>query len=110
VVLTRILYSNEAAIYEGARLAGREGREGSFVTELEGALWVGDIDRIQELASCGCCCDEHFFEDCPARVWGGCRGQHSMTRSDREEWVEHYRLYHGMTRDQFFGTEGLFQE
>lgn len=72
-------------------------------TAIERALWEGDIDKLSELAPCGCCCDEHFFEDCPARIWHGCRGQYSLTRADYQAWEEHYRKHHGLTRDQFYG-------
>lgn len=73
--------------------------------ELEAAMWAGDIDRLRELAPCQCCCADHFFDCCEARVWGGCRGQDSMTRADHESWAHHYVQFHGMTRDQFFGLE-----
>lgn len=73
--------------------------------ELSRAMWEGDVDKLRELAGCGCCCDEHFFEDCPARAWGGCRGQHSLTRADYAAWEEHYRRHHGLSRDQFYGVE-----
>lgn len=95
---------HEGALYEGARLAGYEGRERLFARILENAMWDGDIDRVWELAGCHCCCGEHTFECCPARVWGGCRGQGSMTRADEEAWVAHYARFHGLTRDQFFGA------
>jgi hypothetical protein len=90
------------AFYEGARLAGYEGREQAFARILEDALWSGDVNRLDELAGCRCCCHEHTFEWCPARVWGGCRGQGSMTRAELESWVTHYERFHGLTRDQFF--------
>ena len=73
--------------------------------ELEDAIWAGDVDKLNELAHCGCCCDEHFFEDCAARRWGGCRGQYSMTREERESWQRHYARFHGMTANQFYGFE-----
>jgi hypothetical protein len=71
--------------------------------ELEAAIWAGDVDTLHELAGCVCCCDEHFFEDCPARRWGGCRGQFSMTRAERESWQKHYERFHGMSWKQFYG-------
>lgn len=91
------------SISEGARLHGRI--EEDYKLDLDAAIWAGDVDRLQELAGCGCCCDEHTFEDCPARAWGGCRGQGTMTRAEREEWVRHYERAHRMTRDQFFGLK-----
>ncbi len=63
---------------------------------LRDAMWAGDTDRCHELAHCICCCDEHTFEGCPARAWGGCRGQGSMTRADEESWARHYRDHHGI--------------
>lgn len=88
------------ALHEGARL--RQCNSEWLADELENAVWAGDVGRLQELAGCGCCCDEHTFEDCPARVWGGCRGQGTMTRADRELWAEHYERFHGMSREAFF--------
>ena len=69
---------------------------------IEDAIWRGDTDELRELAPCICCCADHTFEDCPARVWFGCRGQDTMTRADHEAWAEHYRVHHGMTREEFF--------
>ena len=71
--------------------------------ELEKAMWEGDVERLNELAGCICCCDEHTFEDCPARAWHGCRGSSALTRADVESWARHYEQCHGMTRDRFFG-------
>jgi hypothetical protein len=65
--------------------------------ELDDALWAGDVDRLQELAYCRCCCDEHTFSDCPARLWGACRGQGAITHADKEAWAKFY----GMTIDEF---------
>ena len=61
------------------------------------AMWAGDVDRLQELAGCICCCDEHTFEHCPARQWDGCRGQGAPTHRDMEIWAAHY----GMTPTEF---------
>lgn len=44
--------------------------------EIEAAIWAGDVDTLQEIAGCQCCCSEHTFgSGCPAYEWGGCRGQ-----------------------------------
>ena len=77
--------------------------------ELDEALWAGDTDRLHELAWCRCCCDEHTFEDCPARLWYGCRGQGSMTRADLKSWEVHYAQFHGLSWHQFhgFGEEDI---
>ena len=73
--------------------------------ELARAMWEGDLDKLNDLAGCDCCCSDHFFEHCPARVWGGCRGQESLTREDYVAWEDHYRKHHGFSRDQFYGVE-----
>ena len=69
--------------------------------QIKEAMWAGDLDRLEEIAGCECCCDEHTFEHCLARLWGGCRGQGSLTNKDIEGWAAHY----GMTVDQFYGGE-----
>jgi hypothetical protein len=89
------------SLYVGAHLYGYSVER--FQRALEQAVWLGDLDAIGALADCRCCCHEHTFECCPARVWGGCRGQYAMTRAELKSWVEHYRQFHGMTEEQFFG-------
>lgn len=69
---------------------------------LDEAMWAGDVNVLHELAPCRCCCDEHTFEDCPARAWVGCRGQSTMTRAEQESWARHYQTHHGMTQEEFF--------
>lgn len=96
-----LLPEYEGSLYEGARLYGYE--VGRFARALDRAMWRGDIDALDELAHCRCCCWEHTFEWCPARVWGGCRGSGSMSHAELESWVRHYERFHGMTRAQFFG-------
>lgn len=91
------------AFEEAARLAGREGDERAFLRDLEDAVWAGDVDRLCELAGCGCCCWEHTFEGCPGRIWGGCRGSGQLTRAETESLAAHYERFHGMSREQFFG-------
>ncbi len=66
--------------------------------EVSQAMWEGDTDRLWELVPCGCCCDEHFRESCPARQWQACRGQDSLTWADLEVWAAHY----GMTVEEFY--------
>lgn len=51
-----------------------------------------------------CCCWEHTFESCPARVWEGCRGSGNV-REDEEAWAKHYEKFHGVNRDKFFGGD-----
>lgn len=66
---------------------------------MEEAIWSGDLVTLEERAHCICCCAEHTFEHCPARAWGGCRGQETPTRHDIDGWARHY----GMTREEFLG-------
>ncbi len=73
--------------------------------QIETAMWAGDVEKLDELAPCRCCCHEHTFDHCPARQWSGCRGQGSMTRADEAAWARHYEKFHGMTLDQFYGDE-----
>lgn len=68
-------------------------------TWMEVAIWDGDMDALHERAGCRCCCSEHTFDQCPARLWGGCRGQGAPTRDDLEEWARHY----GVTLYEFLG-------
>jgi hypothetical protein len=98
-----LLPEYEGALYEGARMAGYEGQEAKFARILERAMWNGDLDQLSELAGCGCCCHEHTFEQCPARVWNGCRGSGSMTVDEEQSWLDHYQQHHGMTEERFFG-------
>ena len=69
------------------------------------ALWAGDVDRLSELWPCRCCCFEHTFESCEARLWFGCRGQGSLTRAEEESWRRHYERFHGMTTAEFYGID-----
>jgi len=77
---------------------------------VERAMWAGDEELLQALAPCRCCCHEHTFEDCPARLWEGCRGGYAggpPTREEVESWVRVYAAApHWMTRAEFFGGEG----
>ena len=70
---------------------------------VEDAMWARNERLLWELTPCRCCCSEHTFEGCPARLWAGCRGQGSMTRADLESWIRHYATHHDMTREEFFG-------
>ena len=67
--------------------------------EIKRAMWEGDHNKLHDLAPCICCCHEHTFERCPARVWEGCRGSGSLTYADVEAWREFY----GMTAREFYG-------
>jgi hypothetical protein len=77
--------------------------------QIEDAMWAGDVEKLDELAPCRCCCWEHTFgRGCPAYAWGGCRGQDSAEdpANDYEGWARHYERFHGMTRGEFDGNEG----
>lgn len=65
--------------------------------QIEEAMWAGDVDALNEIAGCVCCCAEHTFEACPARAWEGCRGSGTLTRADIIAWSVHY----GMTLEEF---------
>jgi hypothetical protein len=91
-----ILIDNDGALEEGARMAGLS--EESFKHVLTKAAWEGDVDRLDELAGCRCCCGEHTFSWCPARLWNGCRGGQVDQRAEEEAWRQHY----GMTEDEWY--------
>lgn len=74
--------------------------------EMSEAIWAGDTDLLNELAPCRCCCGEHTFESCEARLWGACRGQGSMTRAEEEGWFRFYQESRGMTWEQFYCFDG----
>lgn len=75
------------------------------MSELQDAIWAGDIDRLDELAPCQCCCADHTFGDCPARQWNGCRGGTHDPTAERIAWQKHYADRHGMSEAQFYGWE-----
>lgn len=87
------------AIYEG----GEENIR-AFKKIIEEAMWDGDSDLLDELAHCRCCCYEHTFGNCPARLWFGCRGQGNL-EEEYDGWKEHYMKFHGMTAAQFDGVD-----
>jgi hypothetical protein len=64
---------------------------------MERAIWEGNQDLLHERAPCKCCCYDHTFDHCQARLWGGCRGQGKPTKDDLDEWARHY----GMTAEEF---------
>jgi hypothetical protein len=70
------------------------------------AIWEGDYEKLCELAPCRCCCGEHTFESCEARLWFGCRGQGTLTRREEDAWAKHYEEHHGLTRAEFFDPVG----
>lgn len=39
------------------------------------AYWFGNVDELDELAPCDCCCGEHTHTWCTARRWNGCQTQ-----------------------------------
>lgn len=73
------------------------------------AIWAGDIETLDKLAPCGCCCSEHTDLDCPARYWNGCRSGLGPGEQpyDGEAWAEHYAKLHGMSEAEFYDWEVL---
>jgi hypothetical protein len=92
----KILIDNDGALEEGARMLGWD--VARFKHVLTKAAWEGDVDRLDELAGCRCCCGEHTFSWCPARLWNGCRGGQVDQRTEEEAWRQHY----GMTEDEWY--------
>jgi hypothetical protein len=84
-----------------------ERRRERLVDQLHEAMYAGDVEKLDELAPCNCCCAEHTFLNCPARIWGGCRGGALGDDPDAEEasWLRHYQTHHGLTEDEFYGAE-----
>jgi hypothetical protein len=76
------------------------------VSRLTEAIWAGDVETLDRLAPCRCCCAEHTFASCPARAWHGCRGS-SATDFDEDAWAAFYERSRGMSRDEFFNTEEI---
>lgn len=92
--------------WEEANDEGRADVLRAFVAEMKAIdafMWTADANALDEKWPCKCCCHEHTSEGCSARMWGGCRGQGSESL-DPESWIPHYERFHGMTRDQFYGT------
>ena len=84
---------------------GRACAEQTYDPRLLDAMWAGDLDTLDRLAGCDCCCDEHTHgRGCPAYAWGGCRGQGTDDPWDsEEEWYLFFSLTRGFTREEFFG-------
>lgn len=77
-----------------------------LIKQIHQAVWDNDQDKLQELAPCDCCCDEHTFGCCPARIWNGCRGGGVGQLSIREIGDDYQKWYsetRGMSEDDFFG-------
>ena len=76
---------------------------------IEIAMWAQDLDGLHELAPCRCCCGEHTFSDCEARVWNGCRSGLAPGEQDcygdERDWQKHYETHHGMPEAEFYGYE-----
>lgn len=53
--------------------------------DLQAALWAGNGGSLRDICPCICCCHEHTFPQCPARLWWGCRGQGNVGE-EYEEW------------------------
>lgn len=69
------------------------------------AVWAGDVDNLPD---CSCCCSEHTFPHCRARLVGTCRSgleygdDGGYGHETRKAWAEHY----GMTLKEFDGVAG----
>jgi hypothetical protein len=48
--------------------------------QIKDAMYARNFERLQQLAPCDCCCDEHYRLDCPAHRWFGCRGSYAIDR------------------------------
>lgn len=58
------------------------------------ACYQGETAHPDDFAPCRCCCDEHTFPDCLARVWGGCRSGLPYGASDNEYRNDAYELFY----------------
>jgi hypothetical protein len=65
------------------------------------AMWEGDRDTLDEIAHCRCCCREHTYAGCPARLWYDCRGQFT-DQYDEESWFHFYAQTRGMSSAEFY--------
>ena len=73
--------------------------------ELAKAVRYGVVDIDDEIVECVCCCSEHTWSRCPARLWNGCRSGLAPGESleaEEAKWLEHYKRYHGMTEEAFY--------
>ncbi len=79
----------------------------AWAEKLRVAMWAGDENACHEIAPCRCCCDEHTFPCCEARLWGGCRGGRPYGWGPEEEFgeAEAWRAHYGMTKAEFYGME-----
>lgn len=78
---------------------------------LDEAIWAGDVDTLDEMAPCVCCCSEHTHLGCPAREWRGCRSGLGPGEEpyDESAWMRHYKANHGMTEREFYCVEEISQ-
>jgi len=53
--------------------------------DIEALMFAGDVDGLYRSAPCRCCCHEHYYQDCPALSWNGCRGDRSEEQ-DEASW------------------------
>jgi len=78
------------------------------LAELERAMWAGDVDALQRMAGCSCCCADHTSPYCPARLWDGCRSgeAYGVDRWGNErEWQKFYEETRGMSYETFFNLD-----
>lgn len=88
----------------------------NFDERLRAAMWAGDVDALQEIAPCACCCGEHTWPTCEARLWGGCRSGHPYGWGPEDDyeyersWMRHYATAHGMSEAEFYGRDTTEEE
>lgn len=79
-------------------------KDPELMTALEKAIWADDRATLDRLAPCDCCCWEHTFLYCDARIWNGCRSGLGLGEIayDERAWAQHYKQYHGMSKEEFY--------
>ncbi len=63
----------------------------NLLSAIEDAMWAQDLEKLNELAHCDCCCDEHYSYKCPALIWNGCRGSRSV--AEDKEYNSYLRAF-----------------
>lgn len=66
-------------------------------------MWAGDVEKLDRIAGCGCCCNEHTHLWCDARYWGGCRSGYGPGESLEGEIASWRVLYPHLSTDEFYG-------
>lgn len=85
-------------------LNGHEERHAAVVRLFRTCGNEQDDRRMAWFFSCDCCCAEHTFASCLARVWNGCRSglpYGADQYEDYESWKDHYVRFHDMKPEDF---------